>query len=237
MKQNYSNYSKEDQEVWSILFSRQIAHLEENACTDFREGLHRLRSELNAAAIPDFDRLNTLLYNLCGWSIEVVPGLISVNNFFSLLSRRRFPSSTWLRKKNQLDYLEEPDMFHDVFGHIPMLAVKEYADFMEQFGKAGMNNPDQVISLQRLYWFTVEFGLVREGGKQKIFGAGLASSFGESKAALQCDEGDLWTFSLEKIMATGFFTDRHQDFYFILKEPQQLFNAFAEYRVTLPCLT
>ncbi|HCA83001.1 MAG TPA: phenylalanine 4-monooxygenase [Flavobacteriales bacterium] len=237
MKQNYSNYNKEDQEVWSILFSRQIAQLEEHACTDFRLGLHRLRSELNADAIPDFDRLNTLLYKLSGWSIEVVPGLISVNDFFMLLSQRKFPSSTWLRKKDQIHYLEEPDMFHDVFGHIPMLALKEYADFMEQFGKAGMNNPEQVTSLQRLYWFTVEFGLVQEDGRQKIFGAGLASSFGESSEALHCDKGDLRPFSLETIMATGFFTDRHQDFYFVLKEAQQLFDAFAEYRITLPCLT
>jgi phenylalanine-4-hydroxylase len=235
MKQNYTNYTREDHNVWSLLFERQLNNLNQKACSDYLRGLLLLRTELHGNAIPDFERLNALLASLTGWSIEVVPGLIEVDEFFHLLARRKFPSSTWLRKRDQLDYLEEPDMFHDVFGHIPMLAIKGYADFMQQFGKRGVEHPAEVLALQRLYWYTVEFGLVREQGQLKIFGAGLASSFGETNAALCEGSKALFAFELEKVMATGFFTDRHQDFYFVLSETNELFTSFGEYQLTRPC--
>ncbi len=130
MNQHYEHYTKADQEVWKLLFTRQAENLANKACREYLRALEVLEPVLNANAIPRFPELDSVLMRTTGWTIEVVPGHIPVNDFFDLLARRRFPSSTWLRNKEQLDYLEEPDMFHDIFGHIPLLVDPSYADFM-----------------------------------------------------------------------------------------------------------
>ena len=180
MKQVYSNYTEQDHKVWSILFKRQEEHLQSKCCEEYLSCLENLYPELNEFKLPNYDDLNKRLMQYTGWSIEVVPGLIPVEDFFLLLSDRKFSASTWVRKMDELDYLEEPDIFHDVFGHIPLVAHKKFAQFMEDFGNLGVEhieNKEVVVQLQRLYWFTIEFGLINQGGDRKVYGAGICSSF------------------------------------------------------------
>lgn len=165
MKQLYENYTKEDLDVWKILFERQIENLKNKASKDYLQALDEMQSVLNASKLPNFEEINQWFTNKTGWSIVCVPGLIPVDDFFELLAEKKFPSSTWLRSMEKLDYLEEPDMFHDVFGHIPLLSQNEYSDFIHQFGKLGKSmilQEEKLQMLQRLYWFTIEFGLIRE---------------------------------------------------------------------------
>jgi len=163
MKQEYKLYKEEDQLVWKMLFERQVENLQDKSCKAYLSCLEIIKGVLNSKQIPDFKRMNAKLTESTGWSIEVVPGLIPVEDFFRLLAQRKFSASTWVRKMDQLDYLEEPDMFHDVFGHIPLLAEPKFAQFMKDFGDLGVefiDDEEVVIQLQRLYWFTIEFGLI-----------------------------------------------------------------------------
>lgn len=163
MKQQFENYTKEDFLVWKTLFERQEENLEDKSCKEYLDCLEAMGEVLNADAIPNFDELNNVLKSKTGWTVEVVPGLIPVDEFFVLLSQQKFCSSTWLRKMKQLDYLEEPDMFHDIFGHIPLFMDKQFADFAKKMGDLGVkyaHNEEILIQLQRIYWFTIEFGVV-----------------------------------------------------------------------------
>jgi phenylalanine-4-hydroxylase len=217
MKQKYKDYTNADHEVWRILFSRQTENLRDKACAEYLHCLHGMRDVLNESAIPEFQKLDELLYFTTGWQIEVVPGHIPVPDFLELLSKRRFPSSTWLRSMAQLDYLEEPDMFHDIFGHIPLLMDPVYADFMHAFGKLGhdnANHPEIIMALRSLYWFTIEFGLVHNNGAPRIYGAGILSSYGESKSIFHPGTR-IHTFSLQQILETEFRTDVMQNQYFL----------------------
>lgn len=181
MKQNYPAYTDNDRLVWSTLYKRQRENLEGKAHALYLECLDELRPVMNEDRIPNFDDLNAALDKATGWSIHVVKGLIPVEAFFELLAQRKFPASTWLRTMEQLDYLEEPDMFHDIFGHIPMLLDPQYAAFMHEFGSFGAKNLKKahvVRALQNLYWFTIEFGVV--SSPTQVYGAGIISSFGET---------------------------------------------------------
>lgn len=231
MKQEYSLYKEEDQLVWKTLFERQVENLQDKSCTEYLSCLDIMKNVLNSRQIPDFNEMNSMLTESTGWSIEVVPGLIPVEDFFQLLSKRKFSASTWVRKMDQLDYLEEPDMFHDVFGHTPLLADPKFAKFMKDFGDLGVefiDNEEVVIQLQRLYWFTIEFGLIHENGR-KVYGAGICSSFGEAIHSLS-DNVEVVPFNLEKVINTEFKTDVVQTLYFELKSFDQLFEEFNSFR-------
>ncbi len=164
----------------------------------------------------------------------MVPGLIPVEDFFRLLAQRKFSASTWVRKMDQLDYLEEPDMFHDVFGHTPLLAEPKFAQFMKDFGDLGVefiDDEEVVIQLQRLYWFTIEFGLIYENGR-KVYGAGICSSFGETTHSLS-ENVEVVSFDLERVINTEFKTDVVQTLYFELESFDQLFEEFKLFRDTI----
>lgn len=234
MKQLYENYTKEDFKVWKTLFERQVKNLQDKSCEEYLICLTQMKEVLNANNVPNFEGLNALLFSTTGWKVDVVPGLIPVDEFFNLLSQKRFCSSTWLRKMEQLDYLEEPDMFHDIFGHIPLFMNKDYAAFAQKMGELGVkySQDEQIVKeLQRIYWFTVEFGLVKEQGT-KIYGAGIISSFGETNF-VYTDEPEIIPFSLEEVIATDFCNSEIQTKYFLLESMDNLYDVFHQYEVLL----
>jgi phenylalanine-4-hydroxylase len=230
MKQHYDNYTSEDFEVWKILFDRQVENLKTKAHSSYLSSLSELKEVLNADAIPDFNELNRVLMAKTGWSIEVVPGMIPVEAFFDLLADRKFCSSTWLRKKSQLDYLEEPDMFHDIFGHIPLLMSPEYASFVEKFaqlGKKHKGNERMLNALQRLYWYTIEFGLIKKENKAEIYGAGIISSFGESNHIFS-DDVEIINFDLDWIVDHDFINSEIQTVYVEIASFDQLYASLKQ---------
>jgi phenylalanine-4-hydroxylase len=226
MKQQFEQYGNEDFLVWEALFVRQYENLQIKACDEYMLALGRMKDVLHPEAPPRFDAINDWFASSTGWKIECVPGLIPVKDFFELLSKKRFCSSTWLRSMDQLDYLEEPDMFHDIFGHVPLLSDPIFSDFAQEFGKLGctvMHDPVKVQMLQRLYWFTIEFGLIAQNGN-KIYGAGIVSSFGESNRSLSTEVPAL-AFDIDQVMETSFRTDVLQSEYFVIPSFEELFDA------------
>ena len=237
MRQAYENYTTEDLEVWQILYNRQIENLKGKVHPYYYECLDKLKAVLNGDRIPEFDALEDKLASAHGWTIEVVPGIIPVNEFFELLSQRKFCSSTWLRKKSQLDYLEEPDMFHDIFGHIPLLMNKDYADFMHRIGVTGVQhkgNEKVILELKRLYWFTVEFGLTQGPDNVYIIGAGTISSYGETNHIYN-DDVIIHPFDVEQVVNKAFDNSVIQNEYFALPSFDELYATVDDYaRKCLP---
>jgi phenylalanine-4-hydroxylase len=230
MKQNYNNYTTEDFQVWKILFNRQFENLKTKGSQKYMDCLISMNDVLHAEKIPDFEELNVFLNQSCGWQIEVVKGLIPVTDFFQLLSERKFCSSTWLRNKNQIDYLEEPDMFHDIFGHIPLLLNPQFANFTQQLGELGIqfkDSPGILLGLQRLYWFTIEFGLIKEHNKIKSYGAGIMSSFGETNH-IHDDHILIESYEIHEIIAQEFVTDEIQNKYRVIEDFDQLFQSISQ---------
>ncbi len=231
MKQLMKQYTQEDNLVWKTLFTRQIKNLENKACDSYLKYINELESELNENKIPNIENLSTKLYKKSGWKIEIVPGLIPVQDFFKLLSEKKFCSSTWLRKMSQLDYLEEPDMFHDIFGHIPLLLDSNFGDFAQKMGQIGLenlNNEKIIIQLQRLYWFSIEFGIIQEKNIRKIYGAGILSSFQETNTVFEANT-TIIPFNLEQIIETDFNNMTLQTNYFELQSFEQLYDSFQQY--------
>lgn len=225
MKQIFENYTAEDHEVWKLLFERQAENLKDKACVEYLDALRDMSSVLNADSIPRFTEINEWFKGSTGWEIQCVPGLIPVGEFFDLLAQKKFCSSMWLRLKSQLDYLEEPDMFHDIFGHVPLLSRPTYSNFMHEFGKLGAahkDNPEIQIYLQRLYWFTIEFGLMQEDCK--IYGAGILSSFGES---IECRQPHKikHPFSIEDVILKPYDSEKIQNEYFMIDHFEALFES------------
>lgn len=224
-----SAYTAQDQWVWKTLFERQVENLKGKVCAEYTTALKKMEPVLHAHAIPDFREVNAWFANETRWKIEVVPGLIPVDDFFRLLAERRFPSSTWLRKKEQLDYLEEPDMFHDTFGHVPLLANPVFSDFMQAFGELGcahLHDEMKLIALQRLYWFTIEFGLL-EREHPLIYGAGIISSFGETNRAVS-GAVEYRSFHMDEVMNTPFRTDVVQEHYVCIPGFDALFESLKK---------
>jgi phenylalanine-4-hydroxylase len=236
MKQNYNAYSEDDHRVWQLLFDRQFANLQDKACAPYLNCLSSIQDALNHRRIPQFQQLDSILIEQTGWSIEVVPGHIPVNDFFSLLAQKKFPSSTWLRSLEQLDYLEEPDMFHDIFGHIPLLLDKRYARFMHLIGLLGVKwrrNTKAVSALRSLYWFTIEFGLVFEDGHRCIYGAGILSSYGESTQVMS-RQIECRSFVIAEILSTEFRIDAMQNTYFAAGSFDEFLNCIHDIEKLLP---
>lgn len=214
--QRWEEFTPEDHWVWDTLFARQQSLLAGRAVAAFGRSLDVLR--LSRPGIPNFDELNERLHARTGWTVVAVPGLVPDDAFFTHLSERRFPAGNFIRRADQLDYLEEPDAFHDVFGHVPLLAEPEIADFMQALGALGLQAIDRgaLHRVARLYWYTVEFGLARENDDLRIYGAGILSSFGESHYALESPRPRRLAFDLPQVMRTQYRTDAFQQNYFVV---------------------
>ena len=220
--QRWEEFTAGDHWVWDKLFARQQALLHGRAVRAFEEGLEILH--LSRPGVPNFDELNEKLGARTGWTVVAVPGLVPDDVFFRHLSERRFPAGNFIRAADQLDYLEEPDVFHDVFGHVPLLSHPAVADFMEALGHLGLQALDKgaLHRLARLYWYTVEFGLAREEGGLRIYGAGILSSFSESHYALESPKPHRLGFDLERVMRTRYRTDILQQSYFVIDRFESL---------------
>lgn len=226
--QNWESYSDEDHAIWRELFDRQAALLPGRVVPEFLQGLDFL--SVAAEGIPDFARLNQLLGKATGWQIVAVPGLVPDEVFFDHLANRRFPATHWIRSRAQLDYLEEPDLFHDVFGHVPLLANPVFADYMQAYGKGGLRacGKGALQYLARLYWYSVEFGLIQTPEGLRIYGAGIVSSKSESIFALESPSPNRVGFDLERVMSTLYRIDDFQETYFVIESFQSLFDVTAQ---------
>ncbi|MFW2828849.1 phenylalanine 4-monooxygenase [Sphingomonas sp. ID0503] len=220
--QDWGRYTAEEHAIWDLLFARQSALLPGRASQAWLNGLDVLR--LSRPGIPDFDELSDRLMKLTGWRVVAVPGLVPDAVFFDHLANRRFVAGNFIRSRDQLDYLQEPDVFHDVFGHVPMLADPVFADYIHAYGQGGLRSLGYgaLHKLARLYWYTVEFGLVREGGDLRIYGSGIVSSHGESRFALDSDSPNRIAFDLERVMRTEYRIDDYQQSYFVIDSFDQL---------------
>ena len=226
MTQDYSTYTQDDFEVWEILFNRQITQLQPLASKAYLQGIKDVN--FSAHKIPNYQEVNELLIKLTGWQIHVVPGLIDNRPFFELMQNKKFCASTWLRKREQLDYLEEPDMFHDIFGHVPLLSNQSICHFLQELARIALrfiDKPQAIEYIARLYWYTIEFGLIREDGELKIYGAGILSSSGESIHALQSSEPQRIDYNIERIFDTPYIKEHYQEQYFVVDSYEQLFNS------------
>ncbi len=224
IEQHWEHYGAAEHGVWRTLFARQAALLPGRACAEFLDGLAKLK--LVPDAIPDFERLSDGLEKLTGWRIVAVPALVPDEIFFEHLANRRFPAGQFIRKPEQLDYIEEPDVFHDVFGHAPMLAHPVFADYMQAYGKGGLRALAEfgaLKNLARLYWYTVEFGLIEAPVGLRIYGSGIVSSAAESVYAVESPSPNRIHFDLERVMRTDYRIDDFQESYFIISSFEELF--------------
>jgi len=227
-QQIYKNYTPEDFKVWKILFNRQLKNLEGIVADEFIQALKNLN--FTAEKIPNFIEINKTLKKLTGWSIKTVPNISPPDEFFSLLSEKSFTTTCWLRSMNQIDYLEEPDMFHDVFAHVPLLSNKNYTHFFKEMGEIAMSvihDPLKLKKLQRIYWFTIEFGLIKNNENIKIYGAGIISSKEESQN-VSSNKSLKREFNVSKIMNHSFRTDVIQDTYYYINSFEQLILSLPE---------
>jgi phenylalanine-4-hydroxylase len=225
--QRWSQYSSAEHAIWNRLFSRQQAQLEDRVVPAFKRGVAELG--LGADGIPDFAVLNERLEALTGWSVVAVPGIVPEEMFFHHLANRRFVAGRFIRTMAQLDYLEEPDVFHDVFGHVPLLADPAYARYMQAYGEAGVGaQGTKLQELARLYWYTVEFGLMRAGDQLRLFGAGIVSSNGESSYALDSAEPLRIGFDVRRTMRTEYQIDSFQKNYFVIESFEDLVRLTAD---------
>ena len=222
--QGWENYTTEEHAVWKMLHERQTKLLPGRACDEFVAGMRAL--PIGADRIPDFRRLNDVLMRHTGWQVVAVPGLVPDEVFFEHLANRRFPAGQFIRKPDQLDYLEEPDVFHDVFGHVPMLMNPVIADYIQAYGKGGLRAKQLGVLglLARVYWYTVEFGLVEQADGLRIYGAGIVSSYTESIFALDDPSPNRMRFNLERVMRTHYRIDDFQETYFVIRNLEELLD-------------
>jgi phenylalanine-4-hydroxylase len=226
--QNWEKFSADEHEMWDRLFARQTAMLPGRAADAFMRGVDVLK--LSRPGIPDYRELNARLMAATGWQIVAVPGLVPDDVFFDHLANRRFPAGNFIRTPEQLDYLQEPDVFHDVFGHVPMLADPVFADYMVAYGKGGLRSLGfgALDHLARLYWYTVEFGLIQQPDGLRIYGAGIVSSYAESIFALDDPSPNRIAFDLLRVMRTHYRIDDFQQSYFVISSIDQLLNVTLE---------
>lgn len=223
--QRWEHYTPAEHALWDQLFARQVAQLADRAHPAFLEGLQRL--DLGGGGVPDFRRLSERLLAATGWQVVAVPGLVPDDVFFRHLSERRFVAGNFIRTPEQIDYLEAPDVFHDVFGHVPLLADPVFADYMQAYGQGGLRSLDfgALKRLSRLYWYTVEFGLIRAGDDLKLYGAGIVSSHGESVFALDDPSPHRIGFDLARVMRTPYKIDDYQALYVVVDSFEQLLRT------------
>ena len=224
--QDYSTYAEADQDRWRRLHSRQMRLVAERACPEFLRVVGTLGYD---SGVPRFDEVNERLGRATGWQVVAVPGLLPEQVFFGHLAERRFPVTVWLRDEAEFDYIVEPDIFHDFFGHVPLLFDPVFADYMQAYGRGGLK-ADGLHALEylaRLYWYTVEFGLVRTGAGLRIYGAGILSSPGEVAYAVSSPTPHRIGFGIERVMRTRYKIDTFQQTYFVIEDFGQLFRETA----------
>jgi len=222
--QHWERYNPAQHGVWRTLFEHQAKVLPGRACDEFLSGLRKLA--LVSDRIPDFERLSDDLEKLTGWRVVAVPSLVPDDVFFEHLANRRFPAGQFIRRPDQLDYIEEPDVFHDVFGHVPMLAHPVFADYMQAYGRGGQRALSEfgaLKNLARLYWYTVEFGLIESDKGVRIYGSGIVSSRAESIYAVESPSPNRIAFDLERVMRTDYRIDDFQESYFVIRSFDELF--------------
>jgi phenylalanine-4-hydroxylase len=226
--QRWADYTAAEHEIWNRLFKRQVEQLQNRVVPAFNRGIKALG--LAANGIPRFETLNERLQRLTGWTVLPVPGIVPEEIFFHHLAHRRFVAGRFIRTAEQLDYLEEPDVFHDVFGHVPLLADGAYANYMQAYGEAGVRaQPGPALAqLARLYWYTVEFGLMRDAHGLRIFGAGIVSSNGESEYALVSPDPLRIGFGVRRTMRTEYPIDSFQKNYFVIDSFADLVRLTAD---------
>ena len=214
--QGWHNYTPQEHAVWKTLFERQSKLLPGRACDEFVRGMQDL--PIGPDQIPNFEQLSETLSQRTGWQIVAVPGLVPDDVFFEHLAHRRFPAGHFIRKPHELDYLAEPDVFHDVFGHVPMLMNPAIADYIQAYGEGGLRAKRLGVleKLARVYWYTVEFGLVKQPGGLRVYGAGIASSATETVFSVEDDSPNRVAFDLERVMRTNYRIDDFQETYFVL---------------------
>ena len=226
--QNWEAFTREEHAVWDTLYERQIKLLPGRASKAYLRGLDLLK--LSESGIPNFEDLSERLMKATGWQVIAVPGLVPDDVFFDHMANRRFVAGNFIRRADQLDYLQEPDVFHDVFGHVPLLADPVFADYMEAYGRGGQRalQHGALKQLSRLYWYTVEFGLIQEDDDLRIYGAGIVSSYGESRFALDSDSPNRIGFDLKRVMRTEYRIDDFQQNYFVIPSFDELLRVTIE---------
>ncbi len=226
--QNWQAYTAEDHRTWDTLYQTLMDVLPDRAAPEFLNGLDALN--LQRGGIPDFEKISDELENLTGWRVVAVPGLVPDDVFFDHLANRRFPAGNFIRKPEQFDYIQEPDVFHDVFGHVPMLTDPVFADYMQAYGKGGLRSlrHASLKNLAALYWYTVEFGLIQTDAGLRIYGAGIVSSPAESRFSLEDASPNRIAFGLERLMRTDYRIDDFQQSYFVINSYEDLFRATVD---------
>ncbi len=226
VEQNWSSYRPEEHALYRRLFERQAKLVPRYACAEWIEAITRLDA---AKEIPRFADVSQKLRHATGWEIVAVPGLIPDEAFFTHLANRRFPVTVWLRRPEEFDYIVEPDVFHDFFGHVPLLFDATYADHLHEYGKGGLKamRLDAVKLLARLYWYTIEFGLMHTPAGVRAYGAGLLSSAGELAYCVEDPRPQRLPFDLERIMRSDYVIDRYQERYFVIDSFAQLMRETA----------
>lgn len=226
LEQRWHDYTEEEHAIWALLYARQIELIQDYAAPEFLDGVAALGA--SGTRIPRFEDANRVLAERTGWCIVAVPGLIPEQVFFDHLAHRRFPVTVWIRRREELDYLVEPDVFHDFFGHVPLLTIPLFARFMQAYGAAGpkaLSVPGALAMLSRLYWYMVEFGLIDTAQGLRAYGAGILSSRGETVHAVESPEPNRWRFELSRVMRTEYRIDDFQASYFVIRSFDELFRA------------
>lgn len=223
----FIHFTREENETWNILITRQLQVVENRACDEFLEGLQKLN--LPRDHVPQCVEVSKILQVATGWSVVPVEAIIPLKDFFSLLSKRQFPAASFIRVREELDYLKEPDIFHELFGHCPLLTHPVYADFLEWYGKTALHTHRAVQSiLGRLFWFTIEFGLLQTAKGLRIYGGGILSSYTETVYALESTLPQRKPFDISTVLNTNYFYNEIQTCYFIMDDWVELFKLKTE---------
>lgn len=226
-KNGYIHFTEDENTTWQILYERQIKTIQNRACGEFIEGLQRLN--MSSQKIPQCPEISNVLQATTGWSVAPVDTIIPLEKFFSLLANRQFPAACFIRLREELDYLQEPDIFHEFFGHCPLLTNLDYADFVQWYGETALRMDNKTQSLLgRLFWFTIEFGLIQTNKGLRIYGGGILSSYQETIFALESDLPKRFPFDLRHILDTAYRYDEIQKCYFIINDLKELFKLKSE---------
>ncbi len=233
IEQDWAGYTPEQHAIWSELVTRRMPQLEEHACAAYLEGFEQIGLQVDR--LPELAKVSARLQPRTGWSSTAVSGFLPADAFFEMLAARKFTTTTWIRSRDAMEYTPEPDIFHDVFGHVPMHAHPVFADFLEHYGKvcAGLKSAEALERMGRLFWFTVEFGVIREAGKIKVYGSGLISSHGECTRVVEGGAGlaqglEIREFDLEKVLDTVVDVSKMQPVLYAIESFEQIYEAAKE---------